>query len=154
MWESEAFDNRQRIMYFWTSFSVSPMKHLVATFLHHQRATRPCCCTLDIYCRSCPWCWRVLLKCWVGRSLDDRTVNFAVFHCAHPKLQIRPTILISLKCTGSHQCMSPVGIRCMVLEIQLILIRAFQKVVASCFHELGPNKSRKNWRNRKWHFSA
>ena len=32
----------------------------------------------------------------------------------------------------------------MVLEIQLFLIHAFQKVVAPCFRELGPHKSRKN----------
>ena len=56
---------------------------------------------------------------------------------------MRPTILLSLKCTGSHQRngTSPVCIRCMVLEIQLFLIHALQKVVAPCFRELGPHKS-------------
>ena len=29
---------------------------------------------------------------------------FVVFCCGHPKLHIRPTILISLECAGSHQC--------------------------------------------------
>ena len=47
-------------------------------------------------------------------SLNDRTVNF---RCGHPKLQIRPTILVSLEYAGSHQCnsTSPVCIHCMVL---------------------------------------
>ena len=54
--------------------------------------------------------------------------------------------LVSLECAGSHQRngTSPVCIRCMVFEIQLFLIHAFQKVVAQCFCELGPHKSRKN----------
>ena len=69
-----------------------------------------------------------------------------VFHCGHLKLQMKPMILVSLKCTGSYQRngTSPVCIRCMVLEIQLFLIHALQKVVAPCFRELGPHKSRKN----------
>ena len=37
--------------------------------------------------------WRVLLIFWVGCSLNDWTVNFVVFRCGHPKLQIRPTII-------------------------------------------------------------
>ena len=52
----------------------------------------------------------------MGRSLNDRTVNFCPFsQCGHLKLQMRPTILVSLKCTGSHQRngTSPVCIRCM-----------------------------------------
>ena len=58
---------------------------------------------------------------------------------------MRPTILISLECAGSHQRndTSTVCIRCMVLEI-FFLIHALQKVVAPCFRELGPHKSRKN----------
>ena len=62
------------------------------------------------------------------------------------KLQMRPTILVSLKCISSHQRngTSPVCIRSMVLEVQLFLIHVLQKVVASCFRELGPHKSRKN----------
>ena len=61
---------------------------------------------------------------------------------------MRPTILVSLKCTGSHHRngTSPVCIRCIVLEIQLFLIHALQKVVAPYFRELGPHKSRKNER--------
>ena len=31
----------------------------------------------------------------VGRSLNDRTVNFMFFHCRHPKLHIIPTVLAS-----------------------------------------------------------
>ena len=69
---------------------------------------------------------------------------FVIFRCGHPKLQIRPTILISLECAGCHQCngASPVCICCMVLEIQLFLFYAFQKVVAPCSRELGSHKSR------------
>ena len=134
-------------MYFRTSFTVPSLKHLAARFLHHREGTRPCSCTPDICCRSCIGCWRVSLKCWVGRSLNDRTVNFCSFSLRTPQtIQMRPTILVSLKCTGSHQRngTSPVCIRCMVLEIQLFLIHALQKVVSPCFHELGPHKSRKN----------
>ena len=39
-----------------------------------------------------------------------------VFRCGHPKLQIRPTLMIILECA------SPVCIRCMVLEIQLFFV--------------------------------
>ena len=55
-------------------------------------------------------------------------------------------ILISLECAGRQQRngTSLVCIRCMVLEMQLFLIHGFQKVVAPCFRELGPHKSRKN----------
>ena len=62
-----------------------------------------------------------------------------------PKLHIRPAILASLECAGSRQCngTSHISIRCMVLEIQLFLIHAFQNVVALHFHELGLHKSRK-----------
>ena len=72
--------------------------------------------------------------------------KFVFFRCGHPKLQIRPTILISLECAGCQQRngTSPVCIRCMVFEIQLLLIHGFQKVAALCFPELGPHKSRKN----------
>ena len=104
-------------MYFRTSFPVPSLKHPATRFLHRREATRPCCCMPDVCCRSCLGCWRVSLKCWVGRSLND-----------------------SHQCTGT----SPVCIRCMVLEIQLFLIHAFQKVAALCFRKLGPHKSRKN----------
>ena len=40
--------------------------------------------------------------------------------------------------------MSRLYLRSMVLEIQLFLIHAFQRVVAPCFRELGPYKSKKN----------
>ena len=83
-------------------------------------------------------CWRVLLRCWGGRSLIDRMSNFRNFVCGHPKLHI-----ISLDCGGARQCTSTscVLIHCMVLEIQLFLFHAFQKVVAPCFCELCPHKS-------------
>ena len=98
-WQSETF---LRIIYFRTSFPVSSWKHLAARFLDHWEAT---------------YVQEMLLKCWVGRSPNVRTVKF---HCGHPKLQIRPTILISLECVGSHQCnaTSPICISCMVLKIQ------------------------------------
>ena len=58
---------------------------------------------------------------------------FVVFRCEYPKLQIRPTILVSMECAGcqQHNGTSPVCVRCMVLEIQLFLIHAFQKVELS-----------------------
>ena len=62
------------------------------------------------------------------------------------KLQISPTILISLECAGCQQRngTSQVWIRCMLFEKQLFLIHGFQKVIAPYFSELGPQKSRKN----------
>ena len=71
-----AFDIPLRIAYFRTSFSLSSLKQLSARFLHHRRAARPYCCTPDTCRRSCLECWSVSLKCWVGRSLKDRTVFF------------------------------------------------------------------------------
>ena len=54
--ESESFDNRLRIMYFQTSFSVPLLKHFASRFLHHREATRSCCRSPDICCRSCLGC--------------------------------------------------------------------------------------------------
>lgn len=44
-----------------------------------------------------------------------RQLIFVVFRCEHPKLQIRPTILVSLECAGPHQHngTTPVFIHCM-----------------------------------------
>ena len=78
-WQSETFNNRLWIMYFWTSFSVPSMKQLLARFLYHREATRPCCCMPDICRHSCLECWRVSLICWVGRSLNKQTANFRGF---------------------------------------------------------------------------
>ena len=107
-------------MYIWMLFPAPSLKWLSARFLHHWEATRPCCCMPNIYCRSCLGCWRVSLKCWVGRSLNDSTVNFCRFSlctCLH----FRPMISVSLECTGPHKrnSISLVFIRCVVLELQL-----------------------------------
>ena len=123
---------------FWMWFPVPSLKHLAAWFLHHQEAGAARLIFVVVAALGA--------EGWVGHSLNDRTVIFVVFCCGHPKLQIRPMILISLECVGSHKRngTSSVCIRCMVLEIQLfLLIHAFQKVVALCFRELGPHKSRK-----------
>ena len=124
-------------MYFWMLFPVPSVKHLLARVLQNPHS-------------SCLGYRRVSLKCWVGHSLNDRTVNFVVFHCGHPKLYFRPKTLVSLECAGPHQHngTSRIFIHCVVLEIHLFLIHTFQKVVALCFCELGPqlvaHNSRKN----------
>ena len=106
-------------MYIWMLFPAPSLKWLSARFLHHWEATRPCCCMPNIYCRSCLGCWKVSLKCWGGRSLNDSTVNFCRFslcRCLH----FRPMISESLECTGPHKrnSISLVFIRCVVLELQ------------------------------------
>ena len=66
---------------------------------------------------------------------------FVVFRCWRPKLQIGPTILVSLECEGSHQRngTSPICIHCMVFEIQLFFLLLW-----------GPS-SRKHGATTFWH---
>ena len=47
-----------------------------------------------------------------------RQQNFVVFRPGHPKLQIRPTMLVSLECAGPHQHngTTPIFIHCIVLD--------------------------------------
>ena len=48
----------------------------------------------------------------MGRSVNDWTVNFRiVFRCGHPNLRVRPTILVSLECAGSHGLYTLLGCR-------------------------------------------
>ena len=127
-WQSETFDNRLWIMYFRMSFSVPSLKQLLARFLHHREATSPCYWMPDICCHSCFECWRVLLICWVGCSLNEWTANFVVFRCGHPRLHIRPPTSVSLESTGHHQPNGAgcVFIRCMVFQIQLFWLMDFR----------------------------
>ena len=67
-------------MYFWTSFGVpSLIEATLGKLLHHWGVTRPCCMPDSCRCR------RVLLKCWVGCPLNDRTVNFRSFSLWRPQ---------------------------------------------------------------------
>ena len=47
-----------------------------------------------------------------------------IFTCGHSRLHIRPTILVSMECTGPRQCNGTglVFICCMVLELQLFFL--------------------------------
>ena len=54
---------------------------------------------------------------------------YVFFHRRHAKVRNRPTILVSLESTGPYQRndASLVLMRCVVLEIQMIMIPALQK---------------------------
>ena len=76
VWQSETFDNQLRIMYFRTSFPVPSLKQLLARFLHHWEATRPCCWMPDIVAiavlsaEGCRWYVE-----WVAPSMNGQQIS-------------------------------------------------------------------------------
>ena len=116
-------------MYLRTALPVLFLKQLSARFLHCWKDARPCCCTPGICHRSCLGGWGVLPKIeWVSQSMIGQWI-YVFFHRRQPKVRNRPTILVSLESTGPYQRndASLVLMRCVVLEIQMIMIPALQK---------------------------
>ena len=114
-------------MYFRMSYPVPSLKHLAARFLNHREATRPCCCTPNICCRSCLGCWRVSLtvdwfmhfrKWWRElfphksrkNNCISRTIQRIQTGLAHSNIIINVGLICSLGCPHRKT-------NCLIIEI-------------------------------------